>query len=499
MFVTQTVTTRGGQYLCLFSLLICFFSYFSLGIWDSDFWWHLASGNWILEHSALPQLDPFQVFSNSDAVRNDTVLKGQWLGQVVFAAVYGGFDTWGIVVLRATMLMLCLYLLFVRARMQQASLFATWIMVVLAGLISLGFTSDRPQLFSYIFAVVCFLLLELYERDKKMRWLLMLPLVALIWANTHGGFLLMAALLAVYVILAMMQSIAQYKKLDAMAVMLVVILGLFMLASLLTPNGFTTYQYLFDLEGSLLQGVTSEYRSSFKLYELGYALPQVWVIAIYAAALISLFGLFKAPPQRMIIMVVLGVISAISYRYLAFFVFLAGPYIAEGLTLAFRDYSFTQSNAARAVNKYTGLLVLCVSLAFVVYGFKNDSLYSETIKSDMFPIAAVDLIKQHNIKGKMFNHMQWGGYLLWRTYPDISTYIDGRMLEQSKFPPYTNILWATPVGIEVFNKEKFDLVLLPKTNRFTGEEYSLNHHLLRRPDWKVLYEDAHSYLFQKAG
>ena len=104
MPVSQAVTTRGGQFICLFSLLICFFSYFSLGVWDSDFWWHIASGNWILEHSALPQVDPFQVFSSSDVVRNDTVLKGQWLGQLLFVAVYNGFDAWGIVVLRAIVL-----------------------------------------------------------------------------------------------------------------------------------------------------------------------------------------------------------------------------------------------------------------------------------------------------------------------------------------------------------------------------------------------------------
>ena len=29
---------------------------------DNDIWWHLATGNWILQHAAVPRTDPFSVY-----------------------------------------------------------------------------------------------------------------------------------------------------------------------------------------------------------------------------------------------------------------------------------------------------------------------------------------------------------------------------------------------------------------------------------------------------
>jgi hypothetical protein len=497
MEVIQTNKTRLGQLLCLLGILITFFAYFSADIWDSDFWLHIATGKWVVENNALPTVDPFQVFSDSNKIRNDTVLKGQWLGQVALYKVYDLFGAQGIVFLRAGILVLCLFLLFVRARAQNASLIATWLIVSLAGLISLGFTSDRPQLFSYLFAALIFLVLEWYEKYRKAKYLLVLPLIGLIWANTHGGFILLVVLLFIYVLLDSLQSLAKNKSIDGHAIWLIGIFISFVLATLLTPNGITTYQYLFSLEGSQLQSMTSEYRSSFKLYELGYMLPQLWVVLIYALSLVALFGLFRAPPNRLLIMFLLAAISAWSYRYFAFFIFISGPYIAQGVTLAMRDYRFGEIQFFQVINKYSGLLFLIVALVMLGFGLKNNWIFHKDVKASMYPVGATEFIKAQGLHGKVFNHMQWGGYLIWHLYPDLEIYIDGRMLEESKIPPYTNMLWATPEGLGVFNKAQFDFVMIPLKNRFTGEAYTLNNYLLTRKDWQVIYKDKDMYLFRK--
>ena len=89
----------------LFFLLCA--GYYAIPLWDSDFWWHIASGRWILQQG-LPDSDPFGVFPALDGVRNDTILKGQWLGQVILYVLYalGGID--GVVAFRVLVLLAAL-------------------------------------------------------------------------------------------------------------------------------------------------------------------------------------------------------------------------------------------------------------------------------------------------------------------------------------------------------------------------------------------------------
>jgi len=90
--------------------------------------------------------------------------------------------------------------------------------------------------------------------------------------------------------------------------------------------------------------------------------------------------------------------------------------------------------------------------------------------------------------------MEWGGYLLWRLTPQVTPYIDGRMLDESRFPPYTNILWATPPGIAWFERENFQLVIMPYHPRYEMQRYKLLDYLRTRPEWRLVYRDARGVL-----
>jgi hypothetical protein len=49
-----------------------------------------------------------------------------------------------------------------------------------------------------------------------------------------------------------------------------------------------------------------------------------------------------------------------------------------------------------------------------------------SIEQQQFPKAAVDYMKQERLPQPIFNEYAWGGYLIWRLYPDYRVYIDGR-------------------------------------------------------------------------
>jgi hypothetical protein len=43
-----------------------------------------------------------------------------------------------------------------------------------------------------------------------------------------------------------------------------------------------------------------------------------------------------------------------------------------------------------------------------------------------FPASAIAYIRQHHPPGPIFNSYEWGGYLIWRLYPEYRVFVDGR-------------------------------------------------------------------------
>ncbi|HYO77102.1 MAG TPA: hypothetical protein VE010_11620, partial [Thermoanaerobaculia bacterium] len=61
-----------------------------------DFFWHLATGRWIVEHAALPQVDPFAVASE----KHDWI-NGEWLFEVAAYALHELVGLSGMSIVRA--------------------------------------------------------------------------------------------------------------------------------------------------------------------------------------------------------------------------------------------------------------------------------------------------------------------------------------------------------------------------------------------------------------
>src|SRR5215831_16511448 len=76
---------------------------FATPIEDTDFWWHLKTGQYLVEHHRLPFPDPFSYTAATDAKARFN-LTHEWLAQALMYGVYaaGGFTA--IVMARAILL-----------------------------------------------------------------------------------------------------------------------------------------------------------------------------------------------------------------------------------------------------------------------------------------------------------------------------------------------------------------------------------------------------------
>src|SRR5260370_4890421 len=77
---------------------------------DNDTWWHLKTGQWMLQHRALPVPDPFAYTTYlhkptlpGEAASRDFNLTHEWLAQILFYLAYAGGGYGGPVLLRSAL------------------------------------------------------------------------------------------------------------------------------------------------------------------------------------------------------------------------------------------------------------------------------------------------------------------------------------------------------------------------------------------------------------
>src|ERR1017187_3828647 len=86
---------RGFRPLVLALAAVLLVGWFSPEISDSDFWWHLKTGQYIVEKHSLPVPDPFAYTTatsplaySGEALPRHFNLTHEWLSQVAFYLAY---------------------------------------------------------------------------------------------------------------------------------------------------------------------------------------------------------------------------------------------------------------------------------------------------------------------------------------------------------------------------------------------------------------------------
>src|SRR3954464_1475921 len=239
---------------------------------DSDSFWQIKIGQWIIDHGAMPYTDIYS-FTRTGAPWIST----SWLSQVLFALSYAQLGWAGPVILTATGVALTaaifVYLLDLQIEAPRAVLFA-----MLALLLSLHHVLARPHILALPVMVAWVgLLIAAADRRSAPSWY-WLPVMAL-WANLHGGFVLGLALIGPVGLEAIWSSDLKHRFVLASQWSLFALAALG--ASCCTPYGWST-----------LLGAA-------KILSLGKLLSLIWEwmpadfssISFFEAALLGLIGL----------------------------------------------------------------------------------------------------------------------------------------------------------------------------------------------------------------
>jgi len=146
---------------------------------DTDTWWHLRTGQWIVDHHALPEVDRFSF----TRIGEPWYYPG-WLAEIVMVDLFslGGLPALNL--LFTGLIFLTFIVVFFTL---EGDPFLRAAILVLAAGASEIYWSARPQVFTFFFSACFYLCLRKFLLgNKNALWLL--PLIMLLWVNIHAGF-----------------------------------------------------------------------------------------------------------------------------------------------------------------------------------------------------------------------------------------------------------------------------------------------------------------------
>lgn len=171
---------------------------------DGDVSWHIAAGQWILDHRAIPHADPF-----SYTWLGKPWVTIEWLSELIYAAAYR-LSGYGGVAAVVTAAMIALHaIVFLNAK--------RWSRFPLLALVGMDFVlipmlSARPHVLTWpILALWTLLMVRAREEDRAPP--LAAALLMTLWANLHGSFVFGLVIAGAFGLEALIASGAKYRSL----------------------------------------------------------------------------------------------------------------------------------------------------------------------------------------------------------------------------------------------------------------------------------------------
>jgi hypothetical protein len=478
--LSRFAPSRAQIIFLLAASFILLLGLFSRDIYDSDFWWHLRSGQYIAEKHTLPSPDPFSwttpgarnVYAG-EARNRQFNLTMEWLSQIIFYAVWHVGGPGAIVAARAGSLAAMCGLVGWIAWRRRGNLYAALFAAFATATVAREFALDRPYQITYLALAASLAILE----ARRFLWLL--PPIFIVWANCHAGFFLGWIAVGAYCAEALVQ-----RRKDA-RLWLVSVFAV--LASGLNPNGFLIVPTLLN------------YRSSFLISRLNeWAKPALWPptafsVLLAAAVVVLLLARRQVRVSDWLLFAAFAAAAVTAQRNIILVGILAPILIAAYLPWKWNPPAWTP---------YLAAALLTLGLGAVV---ARGNAFQSRVAAWRVPEGASRFLMKHHITQPMFNSYEYGGYLLWRLWPQQRTFIDGRALSEAVFQDYARILYnhdasdGLPSGEDLLNRYAVQVIVMNTFEYTSGAVYALAPALAdpSQTVWKLVYNDPQALVFMR--
>ena len=466
-------------------------------LWDAGIGWHIRTGQLILTTHTIPRVDPF----------SSQILKPwvawEWLYDVIVGRLESSAGLNGVVWLTAVVIATVFAVVFRFLVKRGVSLEIALLFTLLAIWASTIHFLARPHVLTWMFAMVWFWILDSAESAvHRNRCVWLLPILMVVWVNVHGGFLLGFVLLGIFWLgslwtwLRLKESRIEeaFQKITAgKRVRELTLVGLASAsASLVNPYGWHLHAHIYCyLTNSFFMDHIEEFQSpNFHgvAQKCFLTLLLLMIVAIAARGrelkageiLLVLFAVFAGLYSSRNIPVSSMLLAAI-----------AGPRIPPLGASRFLQRMATMDSTLRG-----HFWPIFAAVATLMVGLNGGRIGSTLLMDAHFdarrmPVDAASFLEKNGVRSPVFAPDYWGGYFIYRLYPNNKVVIDDRhdFYGEPFLQWYLRTMHVEP-GWEGFIKWRPCLVLPRKA--------ALTEIVRKTPEWKPVFSDDVAIIFTRS-
>ena len=478
---------------------------------DSDIGWHIRDGQQILLTHATTRTDSF-----SSTMSGHTWYAWEWLYDVLIAAIDHVFGLNGVVFFTAAVVAATFALSLKFALLRGGNLAVTFFLLILSlGASAVHFLA-RPHVLSWLFVVIWFELLDsdasAHQASQRLLWL---PVMMAVWVNLHGGFVLGFLLVAVYLIGGAIEYVInpeQRRRIAGWLKYLGGIAALTLVASFINPYSYHLhlhiYRYLSDrfLMSQISEFLSPDFHGAAQqcfavLLIVAIATPAVIrrglsasrLLVLLFAAYSGLYATRNLPTSALLITLVIAPVLSTAIGQAT-----GNPKIVSWLRQLLSGISSFGFRMQRLDSDLRGHVLTILVLAIGVWACWHQGrigsieLMNAHFDESRFPVKASNYIAGHGVHEPIFSLDYWGGYLIYRLYPETKVVVDDRhdLYGDQFIKNYLKIVLVQPTFAEELDQMKINWVLVPRWS-------SLANVLRLTRNWTVVFEDGNAALFRR--
>jgi len=458
-----------------------------------DIFWQLASGRYIVDSGAWLYHDPFTLAGPVGRFEHC------WLHDLVVLGFYSVGGNAALSFFKALLLSLAALMLILTARARKSSFSAIlFVFPFLFYLTQRGWL-ERPQLWTFAALTLYLLVLERFRQtpSRSIYWLIPLQLL---WLNLHAGAILAYAILLAYGVGLAGDSLLKRVHPGGVAWrsfgLTCAALALCLFA---TPYGWKPLKTLF---GAPSLGVSASGEGLFgHVYNMDWA-ATTWHEQPYFYVIVILVLFMLLVHWRRVSLVDVCLLGGLALmglklnRHTPLFYFAAIAIVPRYLDAS---ADWIREKLLRATFKRFALGFLVVLLlqtgaaGWVVV--TKYPIFKPGLREGHYPIAAAEFIQAEELSPQLFNAYEWGGYLIWKLYPDYQVFWDGRQTSTRMFSAGMSVLSAKPEWQELLDRYEVNTLVLDPCTMDNGQQYPLLGRLRTSEAWALVFAEGNTLVF----
>lgn len=395
---------------------------------DPDLYWHLAVGDWIVQHGAVPHTG---IFSRTAA--DAPWVAYSWGSEVMLSRAYAWFGLMGLGGYGSALVFIVALALWWSLRRLSGSFWSSLIIWGAACYGALFSLMPRPVFFSMALYVVVLTSILEAERSGEMRRLWWLAPLFLLWANLHIQFIYGLFLLGLALVPPALHAAARFHPVTARWMQthvnparlplphLAALLTACIAASCVGPYFYHLYGVIFSYSRAKLTYATIQ-----ELQPVSFTYAAQYIPLLLTAAAFFALGQRKSiTTYHVLLLITVTLVSLRTERDTWFICLTAAIILAESLGSMPRQ-AVERAHARQSYLEIIGVgatWALCILLIAPNTDFTTRGLNRAI--SATFPVKACNFLRRTMPPGPMYNSQRWGGFLTWYL-PMYPVAADGR-------------------------------------------------------------------------